>query len=354
MRFPCISTQSVYFLLLYIRGTYAASSNDLKLSPVRETSSGPIDPIVTSGPEPNVNLKARDTHFSISRMYGDERLDMLWMLRNTVEVLAELAQRNYHSRMSNFRSNGPFEDIVITVDPVEPAIDVANRIAIMCIWWAMYFVTVERRFRNMEVDCKWDNVVVAQVHFQALKPLSSAQDQTADDSRFEGASTNTTKSVASLSIPMSMGEGNTTTPWLNEKLDIKFNFFEDAQTLTVFDVYIAVMGALNYVARRPSTDAVARFNCGPYTDFDIRITFDSARTIRARPPYYEYRHVIEALRLLPAWIVAQGRFAEVYFNIGIDHIYVALAFLTRSYRAPDLDTPSLAGSPAASHDLAIS
>ena len=352
MQHPKIFLLLLYYYISYLCGAAAAAEANAVQSYEPRIASN-----VSDDASFNATLDVGDAQFSVSMHYSDKTIDRLLLLRNTVEVMAELAQRNYHSHMTSFRSNWPFEDVLISVDPFPPNTDVANHIAIRCIWWAVYFLVLDRKFKEVTIDCKLDNVVLAQVRFGEGQPLpfSPAQNHAENENGFPGMSTNTTSKVGSLDGPISDTKPNGSHTLLDEQIDILFGYLDNSRSLAVFDVFIVVIGALSSVARWPSTEAVKGFGAGTFGPFDARLIFESARTIRATPPYYEYRHVIEALRRIPPWLMAQGKFKELEIGIRVDGVLLASANLRRSSPRTLLDanTPSRARMTTDSPSIAI-
>ena len=51
---------------------------------------------------------------------------------------------------------------------------------------------------------------------------------------------------------------------------------------------------------------------------------------RTRPPFFEYRWLIESLRQLPAFLLQQGRFAEISMGIVVDGVHVGNGLLEKA------------------------
>jgi len=278
--------------------------------------------------------RIEDPHFSIAIASGHTNLNRLSLLSNVVESLATIAQRDYNARVSSFHGHEPAIDVTIDVTPAGIAADFSNQVAVKCIYWGMVYIMAERHFKDAEIDCKWDNLVVAQVQFQGLQ---------------------TTTRIETLNTTTDSNPVNATTTPLSA-VEPVFMFTRDAKTLTVWEVYISVMAALMHVARLPSTDVVEAFTSqatAPSSPvyYDVHMLF-IGESIRTRPPYYEYSHIIEALRQLPGWLRRQGRFAETSFGVVVDGIHVGTGLLSKG--PPESDATSLARVPEPSASVAVS
>ena len=51
--------------------------------------------------------------------------------------------------------------------------------------------------------------------------------------------------------------------------------------------------------------------------------------IRTRPPFFEYRWLIETLRQLPGFLIQQSRFAETSIGIVVDGVHVGNGVLEK-------------------------
>ncbi len=334
----CDYTTIILFLLsticiLTVNGAAITSSQLFLLQQLESPTTNTSIPSLAAL---NGTVVNEDPRFSIAIGYGHENLNKLSMLSNAVESLATIAQRDYSVRVSSFHGHEPAVDVTIDVTPFGTAVDFSNEVAVKCIYWGMFSIVTERQFNDADVDCKWDNVVVAQVQFQ-------------------GSPTMTCPGPLNTNTDSNPVNATTTAP-LSDVVPI-FLFIQGAQTLTIWEVYISVMVALKHVARWPRTDVVEAFTSRATTApggpayFDVHMLFVGT-LIRARPPYYEYGNIIEVLRQLPAWMRRQGRFAETSFGVVVDRVHVGSGLLLSG--PPDSLRASLAGVPQPSTSVAVS
>lgn len=154
------------------------------------------------------------------------------MLMNGVEALATLALKDQTARSSGaqFHAEG-YPDVVIDIEPQQPATDVLNEIMLLCIFSGMDHVIREREYRNAKVLCFWDNVVVAQVLFERPGYQSSAN----------------TTDILSPTAESPGGSGNisslitTTNDTLLEAVTPRFYFRPDSQSLPTPNVFGTVI-----------------------------------------------------------------------------------------------------------------
>ena len=106
-------------------------------------------------------------HFAAQLGFGDVRLRSTSLLMNAVEALATLALKDQTagSSGSHFQADR-YSDVVIDVEPQHPATDVLNEVALLCISYGIGHVIRRREYKNAEITCFWDAVVVALVHFE--------------------------------------------------------------------------------------------------------------------------------------------------------------------------------------------
>lgn len=105
-------------------------------------------------------------HMTLAIEFGDINLPPTALLMNGVDALYQLVPLEYLGRQDSFHAHMvEYPQVVIDVEPVPPATDFENRAAILCIYGGMEEVVSRRTYKNVEVDCKRDGVLVAQVHF---------------------------------------------------------------------------------------------------------------------------------------------------------------------------------------------
>ncbi|KAF6222301.1 hypothetical protein HO133_001387 [Letharia lupina] len=242
------------------------------------------------------------------------------MLMNGVEALATLALKDQTARSygAQFHAEG-YPDVVIDIEPQQPATDVLNEIMLLCIFFGMDRVIREREYRNAKILCFWDNVVVAQVLFERPGYQSSAN----------------TTDVLSPTAESPGGSGNisslitTTNDTLLEAVTPRFYFRPDSQSLptpNVFGTVITVLLAFAYVPNTDPLEAYTVVRTG--AEWDVSMLFEST-LIRTRPPYFEYRWAIETVRQMPGFLLQQGRFAELIIGVIVDGVHVGNALLVK-------------------------
>ena len=264
-------------------------------------------------------------HFSAEVYDGNVRLRSISMLMNTVEALATLALKDQTARGSgaHFHAHG-YDDVVIDVVPLPPATDILNEVAVLCISDGMYILIRERAYENARVVCSWDAVPVAKVYFG--RPGNHLP------------SSNTTLTLLSPTAETLGGSDNnnftsltttTTNATLLEAVTPVFFFSSDSQTLTIPGVFVTLIFALKGFAFRPNTDTVQTYTViHPAEEGDASMVFEPYQ-IRTRPPYFEYRWLIETLRQMPAFLLQQGRFAELSIGIFVDGVHVGNGVLEK-------------------------
>lgn len=259
-------------------------------------------------------------HFEAQFEFGNIRLRSISMLMNAVEALAALALKDQTARSSgaHFRFER-YPDVVIDVVPKRPATDVLNEVSLLCIRWGMTHVISQGEYKNAEIDCLWDTVVVAQVHFErpGYQSLSNNASVLAPIAESPGGS------VSPLSLI------TTTNDTLLAAVTPAFSFRADSQTLPIPNVFVITIAVLTAFAYYPKTDPVSTWSVvGTGPEWNTSMLFEPY-SIRARPPFFEYRWAIETVRQMPGFLLQQGRFAELSIGIIIDGVHVGNALLAK-------------------------
>ena len=217
------------------------------------------------------------------------------------------------------------------MQPYGAVTDFSNKVAINCINEAIYYIVTHTWFKEAEVDCRWEDVVTAQVLFEAV----------------EG-----TGSITDVDITTSPTPVNATPPSLNA-LEARFHFPPDSQSLTIWEVYIIVMQALTSMAQYPSTDAVPQFfvvKARARAISNANMQFVEVGARRTRPPFFEYRCAINTVRQIPAWMRSQGRFGEIGMAIAVDRIDLGTGYLDKGLQ----QLRSIDGVPMFNQSVAVS
>ncbi|CAD6570007.1 MAG: hypothetical protein ASARMPREDX12_003268 [Alectoria sarmentosa] len=245
--------------------------------------------------------------------YGRAPLRPTSLLMNGVEALATLALKDQAARIPSAHFHiQSYPDAIIDVEPERPATDVSNEVALMCISWGLRNWIEDREYRIVEVECIWDDVLVAHVVFEQ----ASYQ-----------ASSNATEAL-SLTAERPGGTGNLSSPiasandTLLEAVTPGFSFPPNSETLPILNVFYLTIKVLTAFARIPNTDTVGTYDVVSLDgEWESYMLFEPA-SIRARPPYFEYRWAIETVRQIPGFCLQQGRFAEISFGVVVDGVLV--------------------------------
>lgn len=269
------------------------------------------------------DLTASDQHehFSYALEFGDTRLPPTSMLMNTVEALATLALRDQTARSTaTYFQWEHLPDVVIEVAPEYPATDVLNEVSLLCIRWAMTDVIRQKGYNNTSIDCYWDNVVVATARFQppGYHPLSNTTSALAPTAESPGGS------VSNSSLTNATND-----TLLAAVVDPHFVFTPESRNIRISSVFATIFTVLSAFAFRPNTDVIPAYTIvrtGP--EWDTCMLFD-ASTIRARPPYFEFRWAIETVRQMPVYLLQQRRMAELSIGINVDGVRVGNALLEK-------------------------
>ena len=192
----------------------------------------------------------------------------------------------------------------------------------------MYSLIRDRAYNDAKIVCSWDAVPIAHVYFaQSGYHLSSSNTTEASSSptagTLGGSGNNNLSSLTTITTT------NTNVTLLDAVVTPIFVFDADSETLTIPGVFITSILALKGFAFRPNTDIVPTYTgIAPVEEGDASMVFELYQ-IRTRPPFLEYRWLIEAVRQLPAFLVQQSRFAETGIGIFVDGVHVGDGLLQK-------------------------
>ena len=279
-----------------------------------------------------------DPRFSLRAIYVETSLPLTPCFMNAVELLAQYAELDWMSKAR--QRHGvvlpSYPQVEIAVLPEKPATSVEVRLVIWGIWVGVRQMITKKRFCEVEFEIHWEGEVVASIFFTRPMDLQ--------DTSNNGTLT-TVKPLTLLSSPNETTDGildilNSTgiSPGASNEgnFDWKPLFPPGAKTLTVTEVFLTVMAGLINAAPRPASNKVP----GPYasaaSDIDANVQFflHRRRLPRTKPPYFQYIHVIKALRLVPGYMLANKRFAEMLFIIEVTGVPVGEGYLERGHYVP--------------------
>lgn len=252
-------------------------------------------------------------HFSVT-VHPEEgtRLESIAMLMNAVDALAAIAvkdQRGRSPRM-HFHSRA-YPSVHIDIEPKGPSTaplsDVSNEVATLCLYYGTVDMIKHQEYKVVTFSCLWDNVEVAVVYIDGTPPSTA---QLPGDT----AMSNTTDTV--------------TDPQLNA-LQPNFFFIDNAKTLGIPLSFVTIMNALKSFFHYGSTEIVPRCFTNPGPEWDASILFFGDGPVRTRPPFLEYRYVIETLRQAPEFMWRSRKFAELGIGFNVDGVPLGAALLMK-------------------------
>ena len=289
-----------------------------------------------------------DPRFGFKIEYGETDLPKTPCLMNVVELLARYAECDWLSQVG--RRSGvvlpEYPQVEFAVIPAPPAKSVEVRTVIWGIWVIIRDMILSNNFHETEMEIFWDMQAVAYIYITLptnLKIASQNRSLGTDEplTLLPGSNITTGGNIDISNTtgysPDALNEGDFS--WLPI-------FGPTAKILTVFEVFLTVMAGLKNAAPRPASEKVP----GPYasaaTDVYANVQFyiHKRRSPRPKPPYFQYIHVIKALRLVPGYMLNKKRFSELFFTMEVDGIPVGEGYLEKGhYVPPSFDIDDMLG-----------
>ncbi|KAL9028811.1 MAG: hypothetical protein Q9196_002872 [Gyalolechia fulgens] len=263
----------------------------------------------------SLNLVSPDEpRFAMRVVYGVDPIPATAVLMNAIELCAQYVERDFLSRTRQRHG---------VVLPEYPQVEIALlaagraakrktievRLAIWALYGAVLDMVLSNNFKENEWEILWDNEVVASLYF--TRPLDVPPLQTNNETTRlipPLPETDPTGVPGAVSGPVEMGIG---------PFDWAPIFVPDGKTMPATDIFLLVMGTLKAIARQAMTDKVqGPFHIGPgMVDANLQAYLQNRRVPRPTPPFFQFGHILEATRRIPAWMLARRRFAEFYCAI---------------------------------------
>ena len=279
-----------------------------------------------------------DPRFGIMAQYAETNLPITPCLMNIVELMANYAELDWLSRVRVRHGVvlPSYPQVEFAIIPNAPATSVEVRFVIWGLWVGIRDIISRNQFHEVEFELFWENKVVAHIYF--TKPMDLGPSSSNETLGTNAPSTLLPTSNGTTSVVLD--NSNSTTNLSDTLNDGRFGwnprFIAQANTLTVFEVFLTVMAGLKNAAPQPAMEKIP----GPFTSAavnvpaNLQIYIHKRRSPRPRPPYFQYIHVIKALRLVPGYMLAQGRFADLFFVMEVNGIPVGEGYLERGSYAP--------------------
>ena len=272
-----------------------------------------------------------DPRFGIVANYAETKIPITPCLMNIVELLANYAELDWLSsvRVRQGVVLPSYPQVEFAVIPAAPATSVEVRYVIWGIWVGIRDMVGRNNFREVEFDLYWDERAVAHMYFTKpmdLGPSSSNETRGTDE---PSTLSPTSNGNASVILDNSNSTTNLSGTLNADGFSWEPTFPPHAKTLTIFEVFLTVIAGLKNAAPHPALDKIpgAYASAAVNVDASLQIFIHKRTTPRPRPPYFQYIHVIEALKLVSAYMLAQGRFAELFFLMQVNGLPVGDGYL---------------------------
>ncbi|KAL8651860.1 MAG: hypothetical protein Q9210_003021 [Variospora velana] len=245
-----------------------------------------------------------DPRFSMRINFGEVKLLPTQVYLNAVELSARYARMEYlgRARLRQGIVLPQYPQVEIAVIPAPPARAVEVRLVIWTIYGAILEMAYGRGFKECEIEILWENQLLAHLYFTA--PEQS----------------NISDRIRNLTAPIpgnTTGISNPVPRPVHEHIGaFSWNpiYKPEGRTLSIRDLFILILGAIKVVGVHSMDMKVdGSYHIGSdMVAAHIQIFLHERRTPRQSPPYFQYGHVLEALRRIPAWMLDRRKFAEFF------------------------------------------
>lgn len=291
---------------------------------------------------PLVNITSLDTtidpRFGIKASYDDNNIPHTACFMNVVELLARYAELDWLSKVG--QRHGivlpEYPQVEIAVLPAAPATSVEVRLIFWGIWVGIRDIVGRNMFQEAEFEVSWEGKVVA--YISITKPMDL---QVTGSNRTLGANESLTllsspNEAASTILDTSNSTENSSDALDEGRFTWKPFFPPQANTLTIVEVFLTVMAGLKNAAPHPASEKVPRPYASAAVDVyaNVQFYFYKRRFPRTKPPFFQYIHIIKALRLVPAYMFENKRFCELFFDIEVSGLSVGEGYLEKGHYVP--------------------
>ena len=280
-----------------------------------------------------------DSRFSYKAEFTENTLPLTPCLMNTVELLAQYAERDWLSKVRTRCGVvlPEYPQVEIAVIPAAPATSVEVRFVIWGIWVGIRDIIQENNYHEAEFEIFWERKLVAYIYFTLPLdfPVTSSN------------ATSGTEESLNLLLPSpntTIGDTLDTSSSAQDSSDALYDghfswrpfFAPTSKTLTVLEVFLTVMAGLKNTAPHAASDKVRGRYASAATgvNANVQLFIHKRRRPRPTPPFFQYIHVIKALRLIPGYMLEKKRFSELFFTMDVDGLQVGEGYLEKGHYDP--------------------
>lgn len=274
--------------------------------------------------QPPDRLANNDVRLRLRGHYGSDPLNIITVLMNTVNGLANLAHQPFQKRIPGFHVDilPWYADLDISIQPAGAGRDVEVQVAVTALYFVVYGMIKDKVFHDADFDIVWDGDVVG--HIRITKAVGS--------SRIVGGGFS--KSQISSEQPVLLGNDTiaadltASSGLLGDGIHLHFHYLPDGARMSFQEVFVTLMAALKSLSHFPSAHVVEPFRTGA-RGFDARLQFYGDDTPRTEPPFLTYALLIDTVRQIPFYMVDSKKFAELQVVVVVDEELVGQALLER-------------------------
>lgn len=286
-------------------------------------------------PPPNLSLLNRladdEVRLELRGHYGEETLNIISVLMNTINGLANLAHQPFQKRIPGFHVEilPWYADLDISLQPAGSARDVEVQVAVTALYFVVYHMINDKIFNNTDFDILWDGNFVGHIQIQKAAGLSRAVSRVSNTSQLPS------EQPVPLVNDTIAANLTASSNLLSDALRLYFHYLPTGARMSFQEVFVTLMAALKSLSHFPSAHVVEPFRTGA-RGFNARLQFYGEKTPRTEPPFLTYALLIDTVRQIPFHMVDSKKFAELQVIVVVDEELVGQALLERG-------TPELGG-----------
>lgn len=284
----------------------------------------------------SLDLSANFHHpdFQFRTSYAATKIPRTAAFLNAIELMSQYATEDFDSRVRQRHGMvlPNYPQVEIAILPAEGTRDIENCFVIWGLYGGIADMVQKNTFNDSEVTLWWKGQVVGYVYFTI--PLDA------------GPAQNFQKKTSNLISPTlgklndTIGSPNMTGTALEANTG-RFGwrplFKPRGDNLPPSDVFLVIMAVIKYIAEQDIKDKVPQaFYIASYlVNANMQFFIKDRFSPRTRPPYFQYAHILESLKRIPAWMLQEGKFAEFYCLIFVNGIEVGQSLMAKG-RTPGI------------------
>ncbi|KAL9635111.1 MAG: hypothetical protein Q9164_003666 [Protoblastenia rupestris] len=265
-------------------------------------------------------LNGTPRQFGIRATYTLQQITVTDTLVNALSAIVDLGLADFESPMQTTSFTVPsYSSVRITFKPPTRGVQKAKKkYAIWGLSTAISAMVRDKKFVKSQWFLSWNNEPVGSITFAS---------QDARNALAFGEQAMPPKTTTTDPSKVGLKTSNSANPSNAQELQVSVSFTEGS--LPIFDVFLAAIHLIADVAEYEDIDIVEpQSHTDPQNNVAIRFANDYTPP-RTTDPRFQYRYMMQALRMIPIYMLEKGKSGDAEVVLEVDGIVVGDGYIKK-------------------------